>query len=90
MLKKKNHHTYNQAACICIAACLLFLSALTACSGELEPEVMDEEWIPLEINIASIEKIEVSPMSKAGTTELPSFIKTNFGVNDELKLQYDG
>lgn len=90
MLKKKNHHTYNQAACICIAACLLFLSALTACSGEPEPEVMDEEWVPLEINIASIEKMEVSPMSKAGTTELPDIVRMEFREGDELMLYISG
>lgn len=86
-MKINKHHTYNRAACICIAACLLFLSALTACSSEAEPEVMNEEWIPLEINIGSIEKLEVSPMSKAETTELPDFIRTEFRVGDELKLQ---
>lgn len=85
-MKINKHHTYNRAACICIAACLLFLSALTACSGELEPEVMNEEWIPLEINIGSIKKLEVSPMSKAETAELPDFIRTEFKVGDELKL----
>lgn len=90
MLKKKNHHTYNQAACICIAACLLFLSALTACSSEPEPEVMDEEWVPLEINITSIEKMEVSPMSKAGTTELPDIVRMEFREGDELMLYISG
>ncbi|WP_293713748.1 hypothetical protein [uncultured Parabacteroides sp.] len=90
MLKKKNHHTYNQAACICIAACLLFLSALTACSSEPEPEVIDEEWVPLEINIASIEKMEVSPMSKAGTTELPDIVRMEFREGDALVLYISG
>lgn len=85
-MKINKHHTYNRAACICIAACLLFLSALTACSSEAEPEVMNEEWIPLEINIGSIEKLEVSPMSKAETTELPDFIRTEFRVGDKLEL----
>lgn len=89
-MKINKHHTYNRAACICIAACLLFLSALTACSSEAEPEVMNEEWIPLEINIGSIKKLEVSPMSKAETTELPDIVRTEFKENDELKLQYDG
>lgn len=89
-MKINKHHTYNRAACICIAACLLFLSALTACSSEAEPEVMNEEWIPLEINIGSIEKLEVSPMSKAETTELPDIVRMKFRENDELKLQYDG
>lgn len=90
MLKINKHHTYNRAACICIAACLLFLSALTACSGEPEPEVMNEEWIPLEINIGSIEKLEVSPMSKAETTELPDIVRTKFRVGDELTLYVSG
>lgn len=85
-MKINKHHTYNRAACICIAACLLFLSALTACSGEPEPEVMNEEWIPLEINIGSIEKLEVSPMSKAETTELPDIVRTKFRVGDKLEL----
>lgn len=86
-MKINKHHTYNRAACICIAACLLFLSALTACSSEAEPEVMNEEWIPLEINIGSIEKLEVSPMSKAETTELPDIVRTKFRVGDKLELQ---
>ena len=90
MLKINKHHTYNRAACICIAACLLFLSALTACSSEAEPEVMNEEWIPLEINIGSIEKLEVSPMSKAETTELPDIVRTKFRVGDELTLYVSG
>lgn len=85
-MKINKHHTYNRAACICIAACLLFLSALTACSSEAEPEVMNEEWIPLEINIGSIEKLEVSPMSKAETTELPDIVRTKFRVGDKLEL----
>lgn len=89
-MKINKHHTYNRAACICIAACLLFLSALTACSSEAEPEVMNEEWIPLEINIGSIEKLEVSPMSKAETTELPDIVRTKFRVGDELTLYVSG
>lgn len=89
-MKINKHHTYNRAACICIAACLLFLSALTACSSEAEPEVMNEEWIPLEINIGSIEKLEVSPMSKAETTELPDIVRTKFRVGDELTLYISG
>lgn len=89
-MKINKHHTYNRAACICIAACLLFLSALTACSSEAEPEVMNEEWIPLEINIGSIEKLEVSPMSKAETTELPDIVRMKFRVGDELTLYISG
>ncbi len=89
-MKINKHHTYNRADCICIAACLLFLSALTACSSEAEPEVMNEEWIPLEINISSIEKLEVSPMSKAETTELPDIVRTKFRVGDELTLYVSG
>lgn len=90
MLKINKHHTYNRASCICIAACLLFLSVLTACSSEPEPEVMNEEWIPLEINIGSIEELEVSPMSKAETTELPDIVRTKFRVGDELTLYVSG
>lgn len=72
-----------------IFACLLFLTTGVGCTGE-QPEIdTDMKWIPVEINVASIEQMEASPMgTKSEGTELPAIVKTTFIENDELKLTY--
>lgn len=68
-------------------ACLLCLSVMAGCSIEEQPSI--GEWVPVEVNIGSIEQIEVSPMgTKAWDTELPSIIKTEFNIGDEIRLTY--
>ena len=65
--------------------CLLFLPFLTGCSDEQQPA--SGEWIPVEINVAGIEQIEISSMgTKAWDTEQPSIVKTAFTEGDELKV----
>lgn len=67
--------------------CLLFLPFLTGCSDEQQPA--SGEWIPVEINVAGIEQIEISSMgTKAWDTEQPSIVKTAFTEGDELNLTY--
>lgn len=71
------------------AACLLLLSATMGCTGELPPTGETTKWVPIEINVAGIEQIDVKPIgTKATTFPRPSIVKTSFATGDELKVTF--